>query len=153
MIHYTSIEQSKRLLKHGLGIETADMYYGLREYDTPIPYSSLIDNFYSKGEDIPCWSLGALLEVMPQVGDRFSNYPILVRNRDGLYSFTDKMPFAEELDIDYYKTPVEAAYKTVMWLLENGYIKKEKCKFDWGYLPEDKGLNETNLHKNHDEKT
>lgn len=54
---YTSLEQSKKLAEI-LPLESADMYYA---YDIPyaIPYKNGI------GSEEPCWSLAALLEVLP----------------------------------------------------------------------------------------
>ena len=56
---YTDIEQSKKLAEI-LPIESADMY---RIYDIPyaIPYENRI------GEAKPCWSLAALLDVLPEI--------------------------------------------------------------------------------------
>ena len=127
MKHYTTIEQSKKLLELGLSAESADMWYERIDHElTEYSCNPLLKSDAALYKGLPCWSLGALLEVMPQVSDRFSNYPILVRNRDGLYAFTDKMPFAEKVDTAYYKTSIEAAYNMIVWLFENGYIKKEE---------------------------
>ena len=70
---YTTIEQSKKLVELGLDPSTADMYYFL----DPTPAGNIyhlavqrvdvgIKNLpqYNEG-DIPCWSLSALLELMP----------------------------------------------------------------------------------------
>lgn len=82
MKSYTDLEQS-RMLAEILPIETADMRYGHiapyeysdRMYDggydeVPYPKDFLIrnPNFSPNDYDgeIPCWSLGALLELMPQ---------------------------------------------------------------------------------------
>lgn len=75
---FTSLEQSKQLMKLGIGIRKADMHYweGIdgetigKLSNTPnIGFDS---NFYY-GDDngktyryIPCWSLSALLEVLPK---------------------------------------------------------------------------------------
>lgn len=57
---YTNIEQSRKLAKI-LPIESADMYYWCGE-DLRIGGHRAMDIDY----DIPCWSLNALLEVIPQ---------------------------------------------------------------------------------------
>jgi hypothetical protein len=80
----TSIEQSKKLIELGIDINTADMRYG---YIAPYDYS---DRMYDGGYDeipypkdflkknpnfsvneydaeLPCWSLAALLDVLPIV--------------------------------------------------------------------------------------
>lgn len=57
---HTDIEQSKKLVEI-LPIESADMYYWCGE-DLRIGGYRAMDIDY----DIPCWSLDALLETMPQ---------------------------------------------------------------------------------------
>lgn len=66
MKYYTSIEQSKKLLELGLNPNTADMFYpkideGLYSVFPVIGY----EIFKKQISDIPCWSLGALLDVLP----------------------------------------------------------------------------------------
>ena len=124
MKHYTTIEQSKKLLELGLSRDTADMVY---QY-----------NFLSKSNDttpravngslhdttlrnIPCWSLGALLEVMPKIKEFY--YPSLYKDS---YSVTACMYSTQDHDIFKIYTGedfLEAAYSMVIYLLENGYIK------------------------------
>ena len=64
MKSYTDIEQSKKLADI-LPLETADNYYSWHDEryyvvnkDCPYPYSLK--------EKIPCWSLAALLSIIPQ---------------------------------------------------------------------------------------
>ena len=85
---------------------------------------------YDKG-DIPCWSLSALLELMPHIieDDNYTNEitPLLYPMQGKwfcVYNELDKdgySPYAEEKGT----TPIEATYSMVIWLLENGFIKKE----------------------------
>ena len=73
---YTDLEQSKKLAEI-LPVESADMFYVYDRHldklygDTPyvIGYKVLNENV-----DIPCWSLAALLEVIPK---RIKEYNIL----------------------------------------------------------------------------
>ena len=82
MKHCTSIEQSKRLLELGLSPETADMVYimfdgkplnGDAELNTVFEskdnkwyWIDFIDGSWNVcEEDVVCWSLAALLSVMP----------------------------------------------------------------------------------------
>lgn len=67
----TSIEQSKKLIEI-LPIESADMwysYYGNTKYNLTIAYEGeqwfLCHIRNSSHTDIPCWSLAALLNVLP----------------------------------------------------------------------------------------
>ena len=67
MKNYTDIEQSKVLSKI-LPIESADMWYW--EFPTAPEYNNYRHPMFHKGEDIhniPCWSLVALLDLIPQV--------------------------------------------------------------------------------------
>jgi len=61
----TSIEQSKKLMELGIDVNTADMYwwYGGKVYYV----EAMEDGDFNKESDIPCWSLAALLEVIPNV--------------------------------------------------------------------------------------
>ena len=78
---YTDIEQSKRLAEI-LPIESADMwysYYGNPKYNPTIAYEGeqwfLCHIRNSSHTDIPCWSLSALIELMPErikIGEELS---------------------------------------------------------------------------------
>lgn len=64
---YTDISQSKKLAEF-LPLESADMRY--KEYTSSLDYSSKHCDVPSIGcphsKDIPCWSLSALLGVLPK---------------------------------------------------------------------------------------
>lgn len=63
---YTDIEQSKKLAEI-LPIESADMHYdkhSLENYYCPIP---LIGKYSAIHDQIPCWSLAALLKVIGNI--------------------------------------------------------------------------------------
>lgn len=71
MKSYTDIEQSKKLVEI-LQIESADMYYhyttGVKSYYEDVPrYVQVVNHFVFFHNDIPCWSLAALLSVIPEV--------------------------------------------------------------------------------------
>ena len=80
---YTGVEQSKKLAEI-LPLESADMWWAERyegrvlengQYvvnDTPYYYLSIIqpssnNNSQDTIKDIPCWSLAALLDLMPRI--------------------------------------------------------------------------------------
>lgn len=135
MIHYTTIEQSKKLVELGLNTKTADMYY----FRDPTPAGDImhptfiiVDEHlrsrlpeYDKG-DIPCWSLGELLELMPHTICNETGCATLRIHKDSIYHV-------------FYKTSsrigemwcskvnlIDAVFIMICWLLENNYIKKEK---------------------------
>ena len=140
MTHYTSIEQSKHLLESGLSPESADMeYICLKETNaamSSVPFvkdKTEVENsaLHALCYRVPCWSVGALLEVMPkEITDEYDskgwlgmcaiNVPtwgwIIYYSNDD-----DSLSMHEEQG----NTLLEAAYKMLCWLLENGYIKKK----------------------------
>ena len=142
----TSIEQSKKLLKLGIDVNTADMRYG---YIAPYDYSDRMfdggydevpypkdflkknPNFYEDEYDseLPAWSLTALLDVLP--------FYLTVNNQ--IYGFNmmkglDKNgeTYAIRYTIfnttfhlhltDYYNDPIDAAFEMICWLKENNRL-------------------------------
>ena len=98
---YTTIEQSKKLIKLGIDVDTADMFYGYTApyehsdcmYDggyDEIPYPKdflkLNANFSESDYDgkLPCWSTEALLDILDEtiVTDEGEEY-ILQFGKDG----------------------------------------------------------------------
>lgn len=74
MRNYTRIDESRELIKAALDPKTADMAYAKGFNDLVIcsPYieDGLVGEF-----DLPCWSLGALIELMPlNIFDRENVY-------------------------------------------------------------------------------
>ena len=127
----TTIKQSKKLLELGLSPESADMCYLSEESLVPKVIYNGMAFFDSKEErltnTIPCWSLGALLELMPKKIKKDD-----VKLPFHLFQFKDTwgVQYGYPNETEYAvlienKTPLEAAYNMVVWLLENNYIKKE----------------------------
>lgn len=118
MENYTTIEQSKKLLKLGLNSETADCNWEHAPgYEN---HEGNITGFWDDPEwgqscdskDLPCWSFGALLKIIP-------NYQLQTQSKGFGILFSCR----KELKIIEANTPFEAAYNMVCWLLETGYIK------------------------------
>ena len=140
MNHYTSLEQSKKLLELGLSPESADMIYTHKTVFYNMMENRLYvdeDNdwhlhqrseiaFMDTGNEIPCWSLGALLDVMPMIecerGPYRPMFGKFIMNRNYYCDYSNDCQ--EGMKIILSDTPMEAAYSMVIWLLENGYIKK-----------------------------
>lgn len=62
--HFTTIEQSKRLLELGVPANSADCYYDqyqILNFRTELDYG--YDFFELNFRFIPCWSVGRLIEV------------------------------------------------------------------------------------------
>ena len=107
----TTIEQSKKLIKLGIDVNTVDMYYQydyyIKEYEEDaqiIPKSELGQHFSLFPEDIPAWSLSALLGLMPKF--------TLERN----ISTNEKFLLYYNYNQTYYDDPVDAAFEMVCWL-------------------------------------
>lgn len=115
-INYTSIEQSDTLFKHGLSLETADMYYPNRvdtKGEFAVPLELKHGNPLSS-QEIPCWSVGALLEAIPGSFSLFN---------DGGYWWCEWCGTDSDFigfNTGECNTAIEAVYKTVVWILENG---------------------------------
>ena len=81
MKSYTDLEQSKKLAEI-LPAESADMCWGIdddtMQYDDK-PYLNPYKNYTAKEYYIPCWSLAALLKVLPTIDDGNRN-PVICKD-------------------------------------------------------------------------
>ena len=144
-MNYTSIEQSKKLLELGLSVKTADMVYlKYADSDNPAPRFDgcapiiLMDIPIDEidCETLPCWSLGALLEIMPKsmevycpnngVPDEIAHLSLYydTMSESFVCEYTFRVYYLEEFKTINADTLFEVASSMVVWLLENGYIKK-----------------------------
>ena len=111
---YTDIEQSKKLAEI-LPLKSADMYYTSGdEYDVCFGsggYEEIAD-WYSDGTpkpaDIPCWSLAALLKLIP-------NFNMFKRTIECRIETTNHL-------VDKACEPIDAAFEMVCWLKEHNKI-------------------------------
>lgn len=132
MTHYTSIEQSKHLLDLGLDPKTADMCWTKYIDNGVITSLHATIDYGIVPIDYPCWSLAALVEVMPKsIIDEYTSKGWL-----GMcllyYSSWRWIVYYSNEDIDSPaiheekgETLLEATYNMVCWLIEEGHIKKE----------------------------
>lgn len=120
MKSYTDLEQSKKLAEI-LPLESADMYYSLESVNSAGYYHRLniaSEGYFDDGElgsDIPCWSLTALLGVLPTIDDEFE--PQLHRSLDK-YRCTYE---GEEDSSGLWRVadnPVDACYEMILKLHE-----------------------------------
>ena len=125
MKHYTTIEQSKKLVELGLNPDTADMHIVNQNYgdhgcfEIGLEYHAW-DACHVDGY-IPCWSLGALLDIINNnnlvydiSNDKHRDFEILVYRA---YYIEQKLKF-------YHNE--HTIVDMIVWLLKNGYIKTEK---------------------------
>ena len=131
-MNFTSIEQSKKLLELGLSANTADMVWNVCVDDTArlLPKDDWDATTEGGRILVPCWSVGALLELMPR--DLFMATPkrkekFIIQTCDGWAVFYRQFAvksigkvycWKEEQDL------IDACYSMVIWLLENKFIKK-----------------------------
>ena len=109
---YTDLEQSKKLAEF-LPIESADMYYHNR-IDIPDNFPLPIE--WKRGlpllsQEIPCWSLAALLDILP---DRTCVYKKTCK--DGRVKYKGVVKGCKELILK--DNPVDACYKMIIKLHE-----------------------------------
>ena len=120
MDNYTSIDQSKRLLELGLDSETADMMYVQHQPEPVIKNDCFAIEF-----DTPCWSVGALLDLMP--------VSIAVGNQscgdDTTWICKFMEPGSNGISVDKEsKRLVEVCYNMVCYLLENNFLQNNYIK-------------------------
>ena len=143
-MNYTSVEQSKELLKLGLSPESADMYYNFDvdiktgELYFPADGSSIMvrrnDEPLNLNLAIPCWSVGALLDVMPEtiktceIWNPDDSKKFLLKLGKGWIIYEcfdlgfDPLVYFNA-DITGSFSILDNCYNMVVWLLENNYIK------------------------------
>ena len=141
MTHYTTLEQSKKLVELGLNPDTADMvivkentYCNALSAFNGVTLCQNYNETKDKTNYIPCWSLGALLDVMPEqiTYSYFEPFPLGFfkgsKEEYSKYGHYWIQYFCTKHGGAYIQTnghtTIEAAYNMVCWLLENGYIKK-----------------------------
>ena len=123
----TSIEQSKNLLKLGLKATTADMHY-FRENGPGYALSLVPYRIFHLGPGggggvnpngaIPVWSLSAL-EDLTKVCQRYER-SLRVDKRWNVFAVCGDDVFRSfDINPQGYKTPFDAVYALVIWLLEN----------------------------------
>ena len=128
----TTIEQSRHLAELGVDLKSADLTYeklaiwNKGDFPEEFQYRLREIHFqYFSGIGVPCWSLEALMELMPE--EIVDNHWITLYKACGRWvcCYQDLNGNAwhgaqESCDI------VLVAYRMVVWLVENGYIKTEK---------------------------
>lgn len=138
---FTSLEQSQ-LLAEILPIESADMYYFLDPTPAGNIYHLVVQQIafgvrtrepeYDKG-DIPCWSLAALLKLIPKHilrKDKIHYEQTFIPSfrweitPTAIY-YTDGNNIMDYVSFRYGKNNIElidAVFKMVVWLKENNWL-------------------------------
>lgn len=116
----TSLEQSKKLMELGIDINTADMMW---EYNpdkdtywnkpTIIPIDSYI--FIN---DIPAWSLSALLKILPLP----TIEETMITTTETKWKCTIYCESYAKYWSELHNDAIDAAFEMIVWLKENGKI-------------------------------
>ncbi len=138
----TSIEQSKKLIELVIDVYTADMLWTYDFMTNDINGLNVISEQLKPEEnDIPAWSLTALLKLMPSefiTENKFGKYKYEIKIRkykltddvdiyqigygnykwheDGSCSWKDMINTGEKEEL------LDAAFEMIVWLKENGKI-------------------------------
>ena len=133
----TTREQSEHLLALGLKKETADMFYAAIHKNTKVVgyrvSSSYNDeHFEIFTDDIPAWSLGRLLEMLPssipisEDLSTFHHYAHLYFSTELVtYKWEDYDGEARTFAIFCGNGLFTAVVDAIEWLIKNGYFPKE----------------------------
>ena len=138
MKSHTDLEQSKKLAEI-LPLESADMYYRDNGIDV-----KLIWEHNTHKVKYPCWSLVALLELMPKhiKQNDGRTYKFHIFNDDGIviqrwgcsycaedfhnraeYLSDPHLKYPTNVYSDKYKDPVDACYEMILKIKEKGFFK------------------------------
>ena len=125
-MRYTTIEQSKELVKLGLDPETADMiyfYFKGRESEGVENIPTVRENLPLEDCDVPCWSTDALFSVLPVLENDEKFYPFLGKHGEGGYICKYACnEYNGTLHWFINDTQLEACYEMLKWLIKNKYI-------------------------------
>lgn len=115
---YTTIEQSRKLAET-LPLESADMGYlwnGTSFCEYPVSNQTI----FKRVENIPCWSLAALLEQFPYelCDDDGNSLYLEINKEDDIYQlvYADRYGDFESIETDRYEHFVDACYEMVLKL-------------------------------------
>ena len=124
MKSYTDLEQSKRLAEI-LPLESADFFWIIGHLHTDGPRYEIIRprNEVSEVEKYwPCWSLSALLGVLPSVIKRKGKRMFLTLEKAGAYNLYYKSPDRMDEFWETNEEPVDACYEMILLLNKEGEL-------------------------------
>ena len=112
MKSYTDVEQSKKLAEI-LPLESADMSFRPYRKEGGIPdYEATLFPFkYASWMGVPCWSLSALLDVLPE-GIIENYYAPNLQKEEGKYSIA----YGNEELLCMADNPIDACYEMIIKL-------------------------------------
>ena len=113
---YTSLEQSEKLAEI-LPLESADMWWNYYSVTTDFGTPQIVHlntpwvgnfNWYNKPDNVPCWSLSALLDILPE------EYTNLIIKEGGMYRTLIK----NFCMTPWFDNPIDACVTTIEKLHE-----------------------------------
>lgn len=129
--YWTTLEESKNLVKLGINEDTSDMHWVLEETSRegdpyPVEYIDFRKDYwpYPKDANHPAWSLNALLQLFPKYS--------LSTNSDNRYwdknnnqTSTKLTVFLQDYTHTQYGTSImDVVYNAVCFLLSKGKLNK-----------------------------
>lgn len=119
---FTDLEQSKKLTEI-LSLDSADCFYR-RFVDNYNAIQYTLETYaYNKGadknHDVPCWSLAALLGVLPRIEHLRPSIdlnPKLDSNEVAIYYHSEDSPYIVRDNL------IDAAFEMICWLKENNEL-------------------------------
>lgn len=124
----TTIEESKKLIELGVDASTADMMWKYNSDKKEYYYKPAIIP-YTFFNDIPSWSLSALLELIPPyLGDFNEGIDFgLSKSMNGKWYSAHYIQLDDDGLITFNKTvtgdtAIDAVFEMVVWLLESHFI-------------------------------
>lgn len=122
MKSYTDIHQSKKLAEI-LPIKSADMCYRIVAYNSNDAHEYQPYCFVGTLEsDIPCWSLAALLELLPSVITRNGKRMFLTLEKAGAYNLYYKSPDRLDELWETKEDAIDACIEMIVKLKEKDLI-------------------------------
>ena len=118
----TDLTQSKKLIELGIDVKTADMYYfkhSLENYYSPIP---LIGNYSVIHDQIPCWSLAALIAVLPLETETHKQIPDGYKVYYYVESYMKRMGKEIYLSTERHDNLIDACYEMIIKLHEQNLL-------------------------------
>ena len=128
---YTDLSQSKKLAEF-LPLESADMWWSrctITDFGDGVLKVSYavepcnISQFRNTREDVPCWSLAALLWMLPIIGEGedIAN-PFIAKIPTGEYYVVYATLYKEIDSSGIYSNPVDACYELIIKLHEQNLL-------------------------------
>ena len=118
-----SIEQMNTLRELGLDVRYTKLYQWKERHGDTVISDGNVDEMQMAS---PVYTLQEILEILERVKYKSAGFPFLLFDYNysfGHWKLAFRNPDVFSAPIIKEKTPLEAAYKMLVWCIENGYIK------------------------------